>query len=230
VAVQQGGKWVAQLNSPQSEAGIKFYADLLATEHVSPSKYIGETEIGAPGTAGPGGAEEDFALGKLDMYADGPWAEAQLSQVSKKNESQWASFPIPSQNGPNPAPAFSGGSDLGVWVNSKYKTADWDLISVMNSTSNATTFANSQGFFPEFKSQLASPTYASSPIMSGFAKAAGYTQIAPLNTTNWATADTGKYNIIPTMMKNLMEGQNFTSTVNKANTELQNVLNTGSES
>jgi len=31
-------------------------------------------------------------------------------------------------------------------------------------------------------------------------------------------------------MKNLMEGQNFTSTVNKANTELQNVLNTGSES
>ena len=230
VAVQQGGKWVAQLNSPQSEAGIKFYADLLATEKVSPSKYIGETEIGAPGTAGPGGAEEDFALGKLDMYADGPWAEAQLSQVSKKNESQWASFPIPSQNGPNPAPAFSGGSDLGVWVNSKYKTADWDLISVMNSTSNATTFANSQGFFPEFKSQLASPTYASSPIMSGFAKAAGYTQIAPLNTTNWATADTGKYNIIPTMMKNLMEGQNFTSTVNKANTELQNVLNTGSES
>ena len=29
VAVQQGGKWVAELNSPQSEAGIKFYADLL---------------------------------------------------------------------------------------------------------------------------------------------------------------------------------------------------------
>ncbi|HUB40243.1 MAG TPA: extracellular solute-binding protein [Streptosporangiaceae bacterium] len=229
VAEQQGGKWVAELNSPKSEAGIKFYADLLTSEHVSPSKYIGETEIGAPGTAGPGGAEEDFALGKTDMYIDGPWAEAQLTTVSKKNESQWASFPIPSENGPNPAPAFSGGSDLGVWVNSKYKTADWDLISVMNSTDNATTFANSQGFFPEFTSQLSSPTYSSSPIMSGFAKAAGYTQIAPLNTTNWATADTGKYNIIPTMMKDLMEGQNLASTVNKANTELQNVLNTGSE-
>jgi N,N'-diacetylchitobiose transport system substrate-binding protein len=230
VAVQQGGKWAAELNSPKSEAGIKFYADLLTAEHVSSSKYIGETEIGAPGTAGPGGAEEDFALGKLDMYMDGPWAEAQLTQVNKKNASQWASFPIPSQNGPNPAPAFSGGSDLGVWVNSKYQTADWALVSVMNSTANATSFANSAGFFPEFTAQLSSPTYSSSPIMSGFAKAAGYTQIAPLNTTNWATADTGKYNIIPTMMKDLMEGQNFTSTVNKANTELQNVLNTGSES
>jgi len=66
--------------------------------------------------------------------------------------------------------------------------------------------------------------------MSGFAKAAGYTQISPLNSKNWATADTGKYNIIPTMMKDLEEGQNFTTTVNTANTELQNVLNTGSES
>jgi ABC-type glycerol-3-phosphate transport system substrate-binding protein len=229
VATEKNGKWVADLNSPASEAGIKFYADLLTADHVSSTKYIGETEIGAPGTAGPGGAEEDFALGKLDMYIDGPWAEAQLEQVSKKDQSQWASFPIPSENGPTPAPAFSGGSDLGVWVDSKYKTADWDLISVMDATGNATTFANSQGFFPEFTSQLTSPTYSSSPVMSGFAKAAGYTQISPLNSKNWATADTGKYNIIPTMMKDLEEGQNFTTTVNTANTELQNVLNTGSE-
>jgi ABC-type glycerol-3-phosphate transport system substrate-binding protein len=229
VAVKQGGKWVAQLTSPQSEAGIKFYADLLNTEHVSARKYIGQTEIGAPGTAGPGGAEEDFALGKLDMYIDGPWAEAQLAQVNAKNKSQWASFPIPSQNGPNPAPAFAGGSDLGVWVKSPYQAADWSLISVMDSTSNATSFANSQGFFPEFTSQLSSSVYTSSPIMSGFAKAAGYTQISPLNTANWATADTGKYNIIPNMMKALQSGANFSSTVATANTQLQNVLNTGSE-
>ena len=32
------------------------------------------------------------------------------------------------------------------------------------------------------------------------------------------------------MMKTLMQGANFTATVNKANTQLQNVLNTGSES
>jgi N,N'-diacetylchitobiose transport system substrate-binding protein len=229
VAVKQNGKWVAQLTSPQSEAGIKAYADLYLTDKVSSPTYIGETEIGAPGTAGPGGAEEDFALGKLDMYIDGPWAETQLKQVSTKNESQWASFPIPSENGPNPAQALAGGSDLGVWVNSKYKAAAWSLVSYMDGTSEATTFANSQGGFPEFSSALTNPAYAKSPILAGFAKAAGYTNLSPMNSKNWGTADTTKYNIIPNMMKALESGADFQSTVSQANTQLQTVLNTGAE-
>jgi ABC-type glycerol-3-phosphate transport system substrate-binding protein len=228
VAVQKGGKWVAELNTPQSEAGIKFYSDLLLTEKVSPSKYIGETELGAPG-ATSGGSDEDFAKGTLDMYIDGPWAESSLEAVSTKYQSQWASFPIPSQNGPNPAPAFAGGSDLGVWAKSPNKTASWDLISVMDSPSNATTFANLQGFFPEFTTALSGGKYSGSAVMSGFAKAAAYTQISPLNSKNWATADATDA-IIPTMMKSLMQGASLTATVNKANSELQNVLNTGSES
>lgn len=228
VAVQKGGKWVAELNTPQSEAGIKFYSDLLLTDHLSPSKYVGETELGAPG-ATSGGSDEDFAKGTLDMYIDGPWAESSLEAVSTKYQSDWASFPIPSQNGPNPAPAFAGGSDLGVWAKSPNKTASWDLISVMDSPSNATTFANLQGFFPEFTTALSGGKYSGSAVMSGFAKAAAYTQISPLNSKNWATADATDA-IIPTMMKSLMQGASFTATVNKANSELQNVLNTGSES
>jgi N,N'-diacetylchitobiose transport system substrate-binding protein len=228
VAVQKGGKWVAELNTPQSEAGIKFYSDLLLTDHVSPSKYIGETELGAPG-ATSGGSDEDFAKGTLDMYIDGPWAESSLEAVSTKYQSDWASFPIPSQNGPNPAPAFAGGSDLGVWAKSPNKSASWDLISVMDSPSNATTFASLQGFFPEFTTALSGGKYSGSAVMSGFAKAAAYTQISPLNSKNWATADATDA-IIPTMMKSLMQGASFTATVNKANSELQNVLNTGSES
>jgi ABC-type glycerol-3-phosphate transport system substrate-binding protein len=228
VAVQKNGKWVAELNSPASEAGIQFYADLYLTQKVSPAKYIGETELGTPG-ATSGGSDQDFADGTLDMYIDGPWAESSLEAVSTANKAQWASFPIPSEKGPNPAPAFAGGSDLGVWAKSKYKTAAWDLVSVMDSPSLATTFANSQGFFPEFTTSLGNPTYKSSPILSGFAKAAGYTQISPLNTKNWGTADATD-EIIPNMMKALMQGANFTTTVDQANTELQNVLNTGSES
>jgi ABC-type glycerol-3-phosphate transport system substrate-binding protein len=227
VAVQQNGKWKAELTSPQSEAGIKFYADLYLTEHVSPAKYIGQTELGAPG-ATSGGSDEDFAKGTLDMYVDGPWAKASLTAVSTKYASQWASFPIPSENGPNPAPAFAGGSDLGVWAKSPNKTAAWDLLSVMDSPANATTFANASGFFPEFTSALSGGGYASNPVLAGFAKAAAYTQISPLNSKNWATADATDA-IIPTMMKALMKGAPFAATVSKANTELQNVLNTGNE-
>ena len=227
VATQRNGKWVGALTTPQAEAGIKFYADLYFSQHLSPSKYVGQTELGAPG-ATSGGANEDFALGKLDMYVDGPWAQSELTAVSKKYAADWASFPIPSENGPNPAPAFSGGSDLGVWVKSKYTQADWDLMSVMDSPTQATTFANAQGFFPEFTSKLSGGAYAGNPVMAGFAKAAAYTQISPLNSKNWATADATDA-IIPTMMKALMQGANFSATVSKANTELQNVLNTGTQ-
>lgn len=227
VATETGGKWTADLTSAASEAGIKFYADLLLTNKVSPGKYVGQVELGNPG-ATSGGSNEDFALGKLDMYIDGPWASAQFpaSAVDKAN---WASFPIPSQNGPSPAPAFAGGSDLGVWATSKYKGAAWDLIQVMDSESNATTFANLQGFFPPFTSKLTGGAYAGSAVMSGFAKAATVTQISPLNAKNWGTADATD-SIIPTMMKALDRGANFAATVSQANTKLQNVLNTGQES
>ena len=227
VAVFQNGQWKAELNSPASEAGIKFYASLYLTQHVSPAKYVGQTELGAPG-ATSGGSDEDFAKGTLDMYIDGPWAKASLTAVSTKYASQWASFPIPSQNGPNPAPAFAGGSDLGVWAKSQNKAAAWDLVTVMDSPTNATAFANAQGFFPEFTTALSGGGYSSSPLLSGFAKAAGYTQISPLNSKDWATADATDA-IIPTMMKALMKGAPFAATVNKANAELQNVLNTGHE-
>jgi len=227
VATESAGKWTANLTSAASEAGIKFYAGLMQTGKVSPSKYVGQTELGNPG-ATSGGSNEDFALGKLDMYIDGPWASAEFpaNAVDKAN---WASFPIPSENGPSPAPAFAGGSDLGIWATSKDKTADWNLIQVMDSEPNATSFANLQGFFPPFTNKLTGGAYAGSAVMSGFAKAATVTQISPLNAKNWGTADATD-SIIPTMMKALNRGANFAATVSQANSELQNVLNTGQES
>jgi ABC-type glycerol-3-phosphate transport system substrate-binding protein len=226
IAVQKGGKWVGDLTTPQAEAGIKFYVGLTTTEKVSPSKYIGQTELGNPG-ATSGGSNEDFGLGKLGMYIDGPWAESEFPSNSV-DKSGWASFPIPSENGPNPAPAFAGGSDLGVFATSKYKTADWDLIQLMDSESNSTSFANLQGFFPPYTSKLTGGAYASSQLMSGFAKAASITQISPFNAKNWTIVDTTD-EILPTMTKALEQGAPFASTVAKANTEMTNVLNTGKE-
>jgi N,N'-diacetylchitobiose transport system substrate-binding protein len=224
IAVQKGGKWVGELTSPQSEAGIRFYADLTLTQHLSPAKYIGQTELGNPG-ATSGGSNEDFGLGRLGMYIDGPWAQAEFP-ANTVDKAGLASFPVPSQNGPNPAPAFAGGSDLGVFVSSKYKTADWALIRVMDSTANSTSFASLQGFFPPYTSKLTGGAYAGSPIMSGFAKAATSTQISPFNAKNWTIVDTTDQ-IIPTMMKALEKGANFSATVSKANTAMTNVLNTG---
>jgi len=226
IATQSGSTWTADLTSAASEAGIKFYVDLYTQDHVSPSKYVGETELGNIG-ATAGGANEDFALGKLDMYIDGPWATGNMpaNPVDKAN---WASFPIPSETGSGTAPVFAGGSDLGIWSTSKYPAAAWDLIQVMDSPTNSTTFASGLGFFPPYTAQLSNQVY-SSQLMSGFAKAAANTQISPLNAKNWATADSTDY-VIPTMIKALMQGAPFQATVAKYNTMLQNVLNTGNES
>jgi ABC-type glycerol-3-phosphate transport system substrate-binding protein len=228
IATESNGTWTADLTSAADEAAIRFYVSLYRTYHLSPSKYIGQTELGNVGSTS-GGANTDFGLGKLDMYIDGPWATATMpaNSVDKAN---WASFPIPSENGPSPAPVFAGGSDLGIFKTSKYPQADWDLISVMDNQANSTSFANLQGFFPPYTAELTGGPYKSQKFMSGFAAAASNSQISPLNAKNWSTADTGKYFIIPDMLKALMNGAPFASTVAAANSQLQSVLNTGTES
>ena len=228
IATQSGNTWTADLTSPQDEAAIKYYVGLYTTDKVSASKYIGETELGVAG-ATAGGPNTDFGLGTLDMYIDGPWAKASLPKNSV-DTANISSFPIPSENGPNPAPVFSGGSDLAVFKTSPNQTAAWDLISVMDNPTNSTSFAALSGFFSPYSAQISASETTGGAFMAGFAKAALNGQTSPLNAKNWPTADNGKLNIIPTMLKSLMQGAPFASTVASANTQLQNVLNTGSAS
>jgi ABC-type glycerol-3-phosphate transport system substrate-binding protein len=222
IATKVNGQWVGDLTSAQTEAAIKYYVALESTYHVSPSKYIGQTELGNVG-ATSGGANTDFGLGTLDMYIDGPWAEATLPKNSV-DTANISSFPLPSENGPNPAPVFAGGSDLGIFATSPDKQADWDLITVMDSVPNSTSFAKLQGFFPPYSSAIKNGVYPGDAFMKGFATAALNTQISPLNSANWATADSTDL-IIPTMLKQLMDGAPFASTVASANTQLAKVLN-----
>jgi len=222
------GKWTGNLTDPKTEAAIKYYVGLYTTDKVSPSKYIGQTELGNVG-ATSGGPNEDFGLGKLDMYIDGSWAKATLPKNSV-DTANIASFPIPSRSGPNPAPVFSGGSDLAVFKTSPNQQAAWDLISVMDNPANSTSFAALSGFFSPYSAEIAASENTGGAFNAGFAKAALNGQTAPLNAKNWATADNGKLNIIPTMLKQLMQGAPFDSTVAAANTQLANVLNTGSAS
>jgi ABC-type glycerol-3-phosphate transport system substrate-binding protein len=223
-----GGKWTGNLTDPKTEAAIKYYVGLYTTAKVSSSKYLGETELGVTG-ATSGGPNEDFGLGKLDMYIDGSWAKATLPKNSVDTDNI-ASFPIPSQNGPDPAPVFAGGSDLAVFKTSPNQQAAWDLISVMDNPANSTSFATLSGFFSPYSAEITKSESTGGAFNAGFAKAALNGQTAPLNAKNWPTADNGKLNIIPTMLKKLMQGAPFDSTVAAANTQLAQVLNTGSAS
>jgi N,N'-diacetylchitobiose transport system substrate-binding protein len=220
------GNWTGNLTDPKTEAAIKYYVGLYTTAKVSSSKYLGETELGVAG-ATSGGPNQDFGLGKLDMYIDGSWAKATLPKNSVDTDNI-ASFPIPSQNGPDPAPVFAGGSDLAVFKTSPNQQAAWDLISVMDNPANSTTFATLSGFFSPYSAEITKSESTGGAFNAGFAKAALNGQTAPLNAKNWPTADNGKLNIIPTMLKQLMQGAPFDATVAAANTQLATALNTGS--
>ena len=228
VATQSGGKWTAKLTTPQAEAGIKFYQDLYLTQHVSPSKYIGQTELGAPG-GDLGRLERGLRprqAGHVHRRSLGAGrADRGEQEVRRRTGPRSRSPARTGRTRPRPSPA---GPTSASGSRASTPQADWYLVSLMDSPANSTTFANAAGFFPQFTAKLKGGAYASNPVMAGFAKAAAYTQIAPLNSKNWATADATDA-IIPTMMKSLMQGANFSATVSKANTELQNVLNTGSE-
>ena len=65
---------------------------------------FGQTELGAPG-ATSGGSNEDFALGKLDMYMDGPWAQAELTAVAR-NTRRTGPIPHPQRERPEPGPGL----------------------------------------------------------------------------------------------------------------------------
>ena len=154
-----------------------------------------------------GGSNEDFGLGRLGMYIDGPWARVRVPGGELRGQVRlFASFPIPSENGPNPAPAFAGGSDLGIFATSKFKTADWDLIQTMDSEANSTSFANLQGFFPPYTSKLTGGAYSSSQLMSGFAKAASGAPTSPRSTPRTGRSSTPPTEILPTMTKALEQG------------------------
>ena len=98
----------------------------------------------------------------------------------------------------------------------------------MDNPTNSTSFATLSGFFSPYSAQISASESTGGAFNAGFAKAALNGQTSPLNAKNWPTADNGKLNIIPTMLKQLMQGAPFDSTVAAANTQLASVLNNGS--
>jgi N,N'-diacetylchitobiose transport system substrate-binding protein len=216
IATQQGGKWAAQLDTPQAKQAIQYYTGLVKSG-VAPKRYVGTNELNGPQT--------DFANGKVGFYIDGGWALPQIKTINPKYVSDMAVTTIPTPSG-QLGPAFAGGSDLAVWRTSKNPKVAFAFATSVASKKNAKAFADSLDFFPDF-TDLSSPSnYSSDPIQSVAAQQMGDTKSTPL-TANWVQADSND-KIIPTMLKNIMNGADLNSEVAKANTQLTNVLNQSS--
>ncbi|RAY12013.1 hypothetical protein DPM19_27075 [Actinomadura craniellae] len=209
VAVKEGDKWTGKLDQPQARTAIDFYAGLVTRDKVAPAKYIGKNELQGP--------QQDFAVGKLGMYIDGSWAFKELKKTGAANATKWGVFPIPSQNGGN-APVLAGGSDLAVWNDSKAKDAAFEYMAILNDKKNAQAWADYSGF-----SSMHTDVKFSDPVLAPFTQIAANLKMAPLS-SGWAEFE-GTKKVIPTLVKNVMQGKALDEELKKANDEANKLLN-----
>jgi N,N'-diacetylchitobiose transport system substrate-binding protein len=213
IAVQEGGKWVAKLDTPQSKQAIQFYTGLVK-DGVAPKKYIGVNELNGP--------QADFANGRLAMYIDGAWTLPQLEEISKKYTARLGAFTIPTPTG-QVGPAFAGGSHLAVWKDAENADVAFDYLTAVAGKKNAKAFADGLKFFPQFNDLLRGGGYGSDPVQGPASRQMANVKGAP-KTPNWTEADQNK-KIIPTMLKEIMNGTPLDAAVAKANRDLADTLN-----
>jgi ABC-type glycerol-3-phosphate transport system substrate-binding protein len=215
VATRQSGKWVGTLSQPAAKEAVQFYAGLVGKDKVAPAKYVGKNELQGP--------QQDFALGKVGMYMDGSWALPQLQKVNPKDAKNWGVFPIPGKSS-GLAPVFSGGSDLAVWKDSKYKDVAFDYLTTLDSKKNAQTFAATLKFLPQFTDVLQSETYKNDPIMSPFAQAAAAGVKFTPTSKGWADYE-GAKKVLPNAVKAIMQGKSADDELRKADEQAGSLLN-----
>jgi ABC-type glycerol-3-phosphate transport system substrate-binding protein len=215
VAVKQGDQWVGQLAQPQAKEAIEYYTGLVTKDKVAPEKYVGKNELQGP--------QQDFAIGKVGMYIDGSWALPQLEKISKKNEDNWGTFPIPGKTN-GTAPVFSGGSDLAVWGKSPNTDVAFDYITILNSKKNAQTFADTLKFLPQFTDVLQGGKYKDDPLMAAFATAAaGGVKFTPTS-KGWADYEAAK-KVVPNAVKDIIQGKSADEELKKADDQANTLLN-----
>ncbi|MEV5571490.1 extracellular solute-binding protein [Spirillospora sp. NPDC052269] len=213
IAAKENGKWAGKLDTPEAKKAVEFYTGLVK-DGVAPKKYIGVNELAGP--------QKDFANGRLGMYIDGAWTLPQIEKISAKHTKEMGAFTIPTPTG-QVGPAFSGGSHLAVWRDSKAKGVAFDYLASVAGKKNAKAFADQLKFFPQFTDLLKDDSYAKDPIQGPASQQMANVKGAP-KTPNWTEADQNK-KIIPTLLKEVMNGGSIDSAIAKANKDMTDTLN-----
>lgn len=132
IAKNEGGKWVATLDSPESLKGLEQLQALYQTASKAPNDakdesiwtYVNdsdtrddaETTLGAASILAPGWAH--WSIGDLDGDAR-VW-----------NDDKFAAYPLPGNDG-NPAPVFAGGSNIGISAQTQHPELAKDLMRII---------------------------------------------------------------------------------------------------
>ncbi|GAB3813608.1 sugar ABC transporter substrate-binding protein [Micromonospora zhanjiangensis] len=213
IATKNGDTWKSGYNTPEAKKAVKFWTDLVTTYKIAPPAAAGWNELDA---------QKQFASGQAAMAVAGSWSQTAMLKDNPDIAKVWGTFPIPGPDG-KPAPAFAGGSDLGIWKDSKKQDLAWDYLTILNSKKNDKAYATSLKFFPVYKDLTSTDAYAGDKLMGTFATVLQDTKLTPI-TPKWTEVSRSK-SVTQNMNSSIMKGTNLDEAVGKAATEMEQILN-----
>jgi N,N'-diacetylchitobiose transport system substrate-binding protein len=216
VAKNVNGTWQGTLESPQSEAGINFYKQLVDTSGTTAPKDNDE--------ANPQQGDV-FAKGDVAMMIG---ASSDATEAEKSNpaiKADIGAFPIPSKNPGKTAPVFLGGSVLGVPVNSANQDLAKDWLSLMTNSTYQMQLETKGDWIPGTISDTSG--LAADPVASAGGVASKGGRSTPA-VPQWATVENGQ-NPLKDMMTNVLTGAKSTDQAAKdADAALNKILQASS--
>ncbi|MGI5128562.1 sugar ABC transporter substrate-binding protein [Pseudonocardia sp. CA-107938] len=162
LATQAGGKWTSAIDSPQSKAGIQFYADLaLKNGFSTPAAATWrETDL-----------KDAFSKGQAAMIIAGNWTPKAIVEAAPDLKDKIGAFPLPGKDG-GLAPSVLGGSLLSVFEKSKNQDLAWELVKMMATGDLAAKWGKESGYFPGTTALLQQSASSTDPLVAPFAKQA----------------------------------------------------------
>ncbi|WP_229402699.1 extracellular solute-binding protein [Micromonospora okii] len=190
IATSSGGRYTATIDSPASKAGITAYTNLFSDD-ICPAKQC----VDLTG----GGTVETFAAGRAGMGILGNFSRSAVEAGAVKGK--YAVVPLPGAKPGSIAPAFAGGSSLGVFRSATHRSLAVEFMQLLAGKKYGIKLYDAMGFVPAMKSARDEVT-AKEPFLKPFIDTmdAG-TRFVPVDKA-WTTIDAEK--IVPNLLQKVI--------------------------
>jgi N,N'-diacetylchitobiose transport system substrate-binding protein len=203
IATQDGGKWVGQLESPESVKGLTELQALYGKATTAPK----DGEDVEPWTS--------FNNGEAAMFMAPSWARW---SVDKKHTADLGGFALPGVDG-GAAPVFAGGSNLGISAKSKNQKMAFNVLKLIYGDDYQKALATN-GLGPandSFTSLMGTDEFAKSAIA-----AASNSKLTPAS-PEWATVETSK--VMEEFFGKIAAGDDVATAAKATDAKLNTMLN-----
>lgn len=209
IATGSAGGYTAAIDSPAARAGVKAYTDLFSPDICPAQQCVDLTG---------GGTVEAFAAGRAGMAILGNFNRSAVDAGAVKGK--YGVVPLPGARPGSIAPAFAGGSSLGVFRSTGHRTLAVEFMQLLASRKYTLKLYDAMGFVPAMRSAR-TEVIGKEPFLKPFVDTmdAG-TRFVPVDKA-WTTIDAER--ILPNMLQKIITGR---ATVDAATTEAKTQIST----